>query len=254
MFIYNRVLEGDCTQLLKTVPAESIGLVLTDPPYFVRYRDRRGRTIANDSDPASVLHAFNELYRVLRPDTFCISFYGWNSVDAFIRSWRGAGFQLVGHLVWHKDYSSRTGFLRARHEQAYLLAKGRPERPAAPLDDVRPWHYSGNRRHPTEKDVRVLTPLIETFSKPGDVVLDPFAGSGSTLEAAARMQRRFLGIELDPHHCHVIRNRLVDFGEGAPDLSDSDPEISQRGELRALWRWLLDHDQQELAEVVRQAL
>lgn len=61
----NRILHGDCVQLLKTLPTESIDLVLTDPPYFVRYRDRTGRTIANDANPDSVIGAFTDLYLVL---------------------------------------------------------------------------------------------------------------------------------------------------------------------------------------------
>jgi adenine-specific DNA-methyltransferase len=115
-----------------------------------------------------------------------VSFYGWNRIDAFFRFWRQAGFYPVEHIVWAKNYASSRGFLEARHEQAYLLAKGRPAKPALPIADVREWEYSGNRAHPTEKAVSVLKPLIEAFSRPGDLVLDPFSGSGSTSAAAPR--------------------------------------------------------------------
>ena len=206
---HNRILQGDCTQLLKSVPDNSVDFILTDPPYFVRYKDRSGRTIANDRDPQSVLGAFTDLHRVLKPDSFCISFYGWNSVDAFFHAWKHAGFRPVGHIVWRKNYASSTGFLRACHEQAYVLAKGRPAKPARPLDDVQPWEYTGNKVHPTEKAVSILSPLIETFSSPGNVVLDPFAGSGSTLVSAALLNRRYLGIELKPHYCQLAEKRLA---------------------------------------------
>ena len=206
---HNRILQGDCTQLLKSVPDNSVDFILTDPPYFVRYKDRSGRTIANDRDPQSVLGAFTDLHRTLKPDSFCVSFYGWNSVDAFFHAWKHAGFTPVGHIVWRKNYASSTGFLRACHEQAYVLAKGRPAKPSRPLDDVQPWEYTGNKVHPTEKAVSILTPLIETFSRPGNVVLDPFAGSGSTLVAAALLKRRYLGIELEPHYCQLAEKRLA---------------------------------------------
>ncbi|MFA5911062.1 MAG: DNA methyltransferase [Vicinamibacterales bacterium] len=205
----NRIINGDCTGVLKTIADESIDFVLTDPPYLVGYRDRSGRTIANDSRPESVLGAFDDVYRVLKPDNFCISFYGWNRVDAFFGAWRRAGFTPVGHMVWRKNYASSTGFLNARHEQAYLLAKGRPAKPARPLDDVQPWEYTGNHSHPTEKAVSILEPLIRTFSRPGDVVLDPFAGSGSTLVAAALSGRRYLGIELESRYCQLAEKRLA---------------------------------------------
>ncbi len=181
---------------------------MTDPPYGVRYTDRHGRTVANDDDLTPVLAAFQDVYRVLKQNTLCISFYGWNHVDAFFRAWRTAGFYPVGHLVWRKSYPSSRGFLESRHEQAYLLAKGRPAKPAAPIADVREWEYSGNRAHPTQKAVSVLRPLIESFSRPGDLVLDPFSGSGSTSVAAAQAGRRFLGIELEPHYCEYARKCL----------------------------------------------
>jgi site-specific DNA-methyltransferase (adenine-specific) len=205
----HRVLHGDCTQILKTLPDNSVDLVVTDPPYFVRYKDRSGRSIANDSDPASVLGAFTDVYRVLKPDTFCVSFYGWSAIGAFSEAWQAAGLRIVGHIVFHKNYASRSGVLNYRHEQAYVLAKGRPEKPAQPLDDVLAWEYSGNKLHPTEKAVGTLKPLIESFSKPGDLVLDPFAGSGSTLVATALSGRQALGIELEERYCTLAGKRLA---------------------------------------------
>jgi len=212
MFPTDHILHGDCTRILRTLPDASVDLVVTDPPYGVRYRDRLNRTVANDDRPERILGAFNDVYRLLKPDTFCVSFYGWNRVDAFLTAWRRAGFVPVGHLVRQKNYASSRGFLEARHEQAYLLAKGRPAKPAQPLSDVRPWQYSGNSVHPTEKAVSVLRPLIDSFSKPGDVVLDPFAGSGSTCVAAAECGRRYLGIELEERYCEHARRRLAQFG------------------------------------------
>jgi adenine-specific DNA-methyltransferase len=212
MFPTNQILQGDCTRVLRTLPDASVDLVVTDPPYGVRYRDRLNRTIANDDHPERILGAFSGVYRVLKPDTFCVSFYGWNRADAFLAAWRRAGFVPVGHLVWQKNYASSRSFLEARHEQAYLLAKGRPAKPARPLSDVRPWQYSGNSLHPTEKAVSVLRPLIESFSKPGGVVADPFAGSGSTCVAAAECGRRYLGIELEARYCELARQRLAQFG------------------------------------------
>lgn len=209
MSTINQIIQGDCTQVLQSLPGESVDFVLTDPPYFVRYKDRSGRTIQNDDNPASVLGAFNDLYRILKPDSFCICFYGWNRINDFFRAWTDAGFKPVGHIVWGKNYTSSTRFLNNRHEQAYLLAKGRPACPAQPLDDVREWEYSGNTVHPTEKAVSVLKPLIETFSFAGDVVLDPFAGSGSTLVAAAMTGRKYLGIELEEKYCEHARRRLA---------------------------------------------
>jgi DNA modification methylase len=207
--MYNRVIQGDCTAVLKTIPAESVDFVLTDPPYFVQYKDRSGRTIRNDRYPGQILDAFNDVYRVLKPNSLCVSFYGWNRVDSFFSAWKGAGFVPVGHIVFSKSYASAQRFVRYQHEAAYLLAKGRPELPSAPISDVLPWHYTGNYNHPTEKSVDTIKPIIEAFTKAGDVVLDPFAGSGSSLVAAALLRRQYIGIELEQKYCEHAWRRLA---------------------------------------------
>ncbi|HHV3685055.1 TPA: DNA methyltransferase, partial [Salmonella enterica] len=111
-------------------------------------------------------------------------------------AWKSAGFSVVGHLVFPKTYTSKAAYVGYRHECAYILEKGRPPLPQNPLNDVIAWKYSGNRHHPTEKPVTSLQPLIESFTHPNAIVLDPFAGSGSTCVAAVQAGRRYIGIEL----------------------------------------------------------
>jgi site-specific DNA-methyltransferase (adenine-specific) len=207
----NSIIQGDCIEVLKSLPDRSVDFVLTDPPYLVRYKDRSGRTVKNDcgKHPESVLGAFAELYRVMKPNSLCVSFYGWNRVDAFFRSWKDAGLTPVAHIVFRKKYASARRFVAYEHEAAYLLAKGRPDMPADPISDVLPWHYSGNRWHPTEKSVETLKPIVEVFTKPGDVVLDPFAGSGSSLVTAALLDRQYIGIELEAKYCAHAQRRLA---------------------------------------------
>ncbi|EJT04938.1 DNA methyltransferase [Rhizobium sp. CCGE 510] len=196
----NTILHGDCITLMQCLQSGSVDFILTDPPYLVNYRDRHGRTVANDSKSDWLRPAFAEMYRLLKPGGFAVSFYGWNKVDAFMDAWRHAGFRIVGHLVFAKDYASSKRFLRYTHEQAYLLAKGPVREPRSPLRDVLGWDNTGNHLHPTQKPLRPLAELIGSFSQPGDLVLDPFCGSGSTLVAARRLGRDYLGIELEAQH------------------------------------------------------
>jgi len=150
------------------------------------------------------------MYRVLKTDACAISFYGWPKIAQFATAWRRAGFRTGGHIVFRKPYASQSAFVQYRHEAAYVLLKGKPQLPEAPLPDVLDWTYTGNKLHPTQKSVQVLMPLIECFTKPGDIVLDPFAGSGSTCIAASHLGRRTIGIEIDEeHHRMAIHRRAA---------------------------------------------
>ena len=184
------VVRGDCIDVMKEMPSKSVDLILTDPPYLVRYCDRSGRSVKNDDNDAWIDPAFAQMHRVLKDNSFCVSFYAWNKVDRFVDAWKEAGFHIAGHIVFTKKYASSARFMSYQHEQAYLLAKGNPVPPSNPPPDVIGWTYTGNRLHPTQKPVGIFVPLIEAFTKPGDTVLDPFCGSGSTLVAAQDLGRR----------------------------------------------------------------
>lgn len=208
--VINQVLCGDALDVLKNFDANSVDLVVTDPPYLCNYTDKSNRTIANDNTDSNVLAVYDEIYRLMKPRSYLITFYGWEQIAAFSAAWQKAGFRVVGRFVWLKDYtSSGKGFMNYQHESAFLLTKGHPDRPKTLIDDVQPWVYSGNKVHPTEKSVDIITPLIKCFSDVGDVVLDPFLGSGSTAVAAALTNRSYIGVELEEHYCNCAQKRLA---------------------------------------------
>ncbi len=199
----NRIIGGNCIDVLKEMPSESIDLVVTDPPYIVNYRSREGRRYANDDNDLWLKPSFAEVFRVLKDDAFCVCFFGWHKVDLFLEAWRGAGFRTLEHLVWVKDYPSSVGLAQRFHEAAYLLVKGRPPRPQVILRSVLDWKYTGDELHPTQKPVMSILPLIMAYSRKRDIVLDPFAGSGTTTVAARQLGRRYI---LD--FGHILRFKL----------------------------------------------
>ncbi|MFC3071601.1 DNA methyltransferase [Shinella pollutisoli] len=205
----NSIQRGDCIEVMRQMPARSVDFILTDPPYLVRYKSRDGRSIANDDNADWLEPASRAMFRVLKNDSLCVSFYGWTQTDRFMSAWRAAGFRIVGHIVFRKRYASRARFVSYTHESAYVLAKGRPVLPANPPADVIDFPYSGNRLHPTQKPVAALKPLIEAFCPEGGLVLDPFCGSGSTLVAACEANCDYLGIELDPAYHGIAARRLA---------------------------------------------
>ena len=112
-------------------------------------------------------------------------------------------------IVWTKPYASSERFIGRFHEQAHLLAKGRPHKPHLRLPSVlEEWQYTGNRLHPTQKPVMALMPLIMAFSRQDDIVLDPFAGSATTAVAAIQCNRRYICIEQDAGYCAAARARI----------------------------------------------
>ncbi len=205
---HNTIINADCLQFLPEIETRSIDFILTDPPYITRYKSRDGRTVPNDDNDAWLKPAFAEMYRVLGRDSFAVSFYGWPQADKFMQAYRSAGFRVVGHFTFPKRYASRTRYVRYQHEAAHLLIKGNPPYPEEPISDVIEWTYSGNKFHPTQKSLAILKPLIRAFSRPGDCVLDPFSGSGSTLLAAKIVGRNYIGVEMDATYHAVAKKRL----------------------------------------------
>jgi DNA modification methylase len=211
----NTIILADCIHAMANLDPASVDFVLTDPPYLVNYRGRDGRTVTNDDNAHWLRPAFSQIYRVLKPASFCVSFYAWNKVHLFMAAWRDVGFRAVGHIVFRKRYASSARFLRYQHEVAYLLAKGDVKPPAQPIPDVIDFRYTGNKLHPTQKPIGALKPLISTFCPPDGVVLDPFAGSGSTLVAAKQLGRRYIGFEIDAQHHRTATARLEDMKAAA---------------------------------------
>ena len=210
MTAHDTIIQADCITAMAELPAGSVDFVLTNPPYLIDYRGRDGRSVMNDDNTRWLHPAFSQIHRVLKPASFCVSFYAWNRVHLFMAAWRDAGFRPVGHIVFRKRYASSARFLRYEHEVAYLLAKGDVTPPAQPIPDVIEFRYTGNKLHPTQKPTAALAPLISAFCPAGGLVLDPFAGSGSTLVAARQLGRRFLGFEIDEQHHRTATTRLED--------------------------------------------
>lgn len=224
---------GDCVHRMRAMKNGSVDFVLTDPPYGVGYKDRNGRTIQGDVRLDWLKPAFKEMFRLLKPNSFAISFYGYNRIGEFAAAWQAAGFEMVGHFTFAKHYASNRGrgYTSRRHENSYLLIKGRPSVPVEAPSDVLRWgKYTGNILHPTQKPIEPLRELIGAYSKPGDVVLDPFSGSGSTAEAATREGRRFVGIDLEPEFFQASAQRLAAVPANLPKPARPAPPVlrSQR--------------------------
>jgi len=202
--------QGDCLDVLPGFAGGSVDVVVTDPPYLVGYRGRSRRHAAmarDDADGWWVEPAYRELFRVLRDDAFCVSFYGWPHVDVWMGAWRAAGFRPVSHLLFEKERPGLGRVTRSRHETAFVLAKGKP-RVVRAIPDLLPFRRERGNPHPTPKPVAPLARLIRSLVPDGVLVLDPFAGSGGILVAARLAGCRAVGIEIEPRWCALAASRL----------------------------------------------
>jgi DNA modification methylase len=221
---------GDCREILPELESETFDLALTDPPYLVSYSGRWGsdwEPIAGDCDPSWVLPVYADLFRVLKPDSMCLSFYGWPQAEIFLSSWRLVGFRPISVFVLVKRRIGLGYFTRAQHEQAYLLAKGRPQKPTVAPSDVLDWETPSVSLHPNQKPVGAISKLLSSFSNESSYIIDPFSGSGTTLVAARMCGRKAVGIEIEKRSCEIAAMRL---SQEVLHFSECASEQAQPGE------------------------
>ncbi|MHB8707958.1 MAG: DNA-methyltransferase, partial [Desulfuromonadales bacterium] len=213
--------QGDCRDLLCRLPDHSVDLLLTDPPYNLNpystgnmqfaWRGAINNDVAawdREFDPAEYR---DEFLRVLKPSGNLFAFCSYNLLGRWHEVFDPL-FDTFQFFVWHKSNPvpkiRRQGFLNSCELIVCMWNKGHrwnfgrqrdmhnffegpicmaPERLKAP-------------KHPAQKPVRLLKHLIDIASQPGDLVLDPFMGVGSTGVAALALERRFVGMELDPDY------------------------------------------------------
>ena len=194
----------DCLPRLRSMPDKSIDLVLTDPPYGIRHaRSRGANSIFRPFTPKSwdsaipTTEFFHEMLRVGRRHII----WGGNYYAHILpptNAW----------LVWYKS----DGLPSLQFSDCELAWTSCPTnsrvfncRHRGGLKDSKETLVA----HPTQKALAVMQWCIELFSKPGDTILDPFLGSGTTGVAAKLLGRKFIGIERDPEYMTIASKRIA---------------------------------------------
>lgn len=189
-----RLVESDSRAFLRSLPDECVDLVLTDFPYFFRRSGTYFRKWFETLPDEDLKAATGELARVLRPDGHLLLFADWHYEPVFGEWCRSLGLKTHRSLVWDKESAAMGGDVWSQHEYIVHAEKGRREGNLPYLPSILrgPRRRPNHGGYPTEKHVSVLSPLIEHWTSPGDVVLDPFCGSGNVGVAARRLGRRAL--------------------------------------------------------------
>lgn len=231
------IYQGDCREMLPPMKEASVDLILTDPPYghnnnngdLIHNREAAlglpakthgdARPIANDGPEANdvIRWLFIESRRLLKPGACCCCCCGGGGPDpTFARwtLWMDEALRFKQAVVWDKGGLGMGWHYRRNYE--FILVG---EKPGAPCS----W-YGGHSQanvvcipgirptaddHPTPKPLRLMSLFIQLHSQPGELVVDPFMGGGTTLVAAKNLGRRAIGVELDEQYCEMAACRLA---------------------------------------------
>lgn len=230
-----RLEHGDAVEWLRTQPAASADLVITDPAYESLEKHRavgtttrlkRGKGSSNDWFPifpnARFPELFQGLWRVMKRDAHFYLFCDAETMFVARPLAEAAGFRFWKPLVWDKQHIGMGYHYRARCEFILFFEKGRRRLRDLGVADVLSVPRV-HRGYPTEKPVGLSEVLIQQSSEPGDVVVDPFMGSGSVGVAATRLGRDFRGTDLVARARALTEERLL--AEGArPEARAARPE------------------------------
>ncbi len=181
---------GNCFDLLNELPEESVDLVLTDPPYGIDYQSNRRVAreklpkFENDIDLSWVDGWVEQIHRVLKNDTHFYCFTRFDMYPTFFNS-ISQKFKIKNCLIWAKNNHGSgdlNGSYAPQHEMIIFAAKGSRHLNGSREGDILPCSNvpSAHRKHATQKPVELLRQLIEKSTDPEQIVLDPFAGTGST--------------------------------------------------------------------------
>lgn len=214
-----KLVHGDCLEVMKSIPDESIDLIVTDPPYLINYssnwnlKGNSGKPIIGDDDYDLIEKSIKEMYRVLKNNSAAYIFCSSKRIDYFMKCCLDVGFIIKNSIIWVKN-NWTSGDLKASYGQQYeiilLLNKGRRYFNGKRLSDV--WFFDRvafqHQYHPNEKPVKLLEQCILKHSDEGNIILDPFMGSGSTGIACLNTNRRFIGIEKNAKYYEIAIQRV----------------------------------------------
>jgi site-specific DNA-methyltransferase (adenine-specific) len=216
------IYHGDCRDVLEDLAGAGVraDLLATDPPYGQQFAGR-GETTAKANVRADgarqgmrvVRQMLAAIADVLAPDAHAYLFCHWESWPDFYDA-SASYLAIKSALIWHKDRGGMgdTEMEYARDYEVILYGTCGARRPlegrrdGAVIAGIPP--VGNDRRHPTEKPVRLMQYLIGKSCPVGGLVVDPFMGAGSTLEAALNLGRRAIGIEIEERYCEIAAKRL----------------------------------------------
>lgn len=212
----NKIYSGDCLEEIKKIPDKSIDAIITDPPYFLGMTHNGKKGEMTDLAICTPFYdmLFKEIKRVLKDDGSVYMFTDWRGYAFYYPIFdRNIGARNM--LVWDKG-SGGGNYYTFEHEliifgtnNTHFACKGARNI----LRGIKAFASgakatNGEKVHPTQKPIELIERLICDSTKEGDLVLDCFMGSGTTAIAAKKLNRNFIGFEIQEKYVEIAQQRL----------------------------------------------
>lgn len=241
----NHIYLMDCREGMRLMPEATVDLIVTDPPFAIEFSARRSNY---NRLPNRVLEGYNEIpseeyyeftlswtqlaYRVLKPSGSMYLFSGWNNLRDILNALHEIGFEVVNHIIWKYQFGvyTKRRFVTSHYHCLYVCkddrlrrfypdsrfpsdARSESGRSLRYLDMEDVWvipreYWNGDIKTPTKLPSALVEKILQYSSLEGDLVLDPFLGSGQVAIVAKRMGRRYLGFEIVPEYYQLALHRL----------------------------------------------
>lgn len=241
----NKIYHRDCLKGMKKIPDNFIDLVITDPPFAIDFKAKRSNYNRMSS---RVLEGYNEIpkeqyydftrdwmreiYRVLRNSGSMYVFSGWNNLKDILTVLDEIGFITINHLVWKYQFGvvTRNKFVTSHYHCLYVCkddkqrkffpharfskeAKNEKGGSLSYKDKEDVWvinreYWNGDTKTPTKLPAELVKKILAYSSQEGDIVLDPFLGSGQVAVVSKMLNRKYLGFEIVKEYYDFAKKRL----------------------------------------------
>ena len=234
---------GDCEELMSSIKSNSVDLILTDPPFNLgSFMRGRGTNLDKMRDNQFSYAGWDDLEfeewllkmnaffqqsnRILRKKGSLLLFMSLIKIESIIKIAQQNNFYYKTVGIWHKTNpmprNMNLQFVNSTEAWVYFINEGTTgtfNNDSKVLHDFVESSLTTQTekkfgKHPTQKPVRILNHFVKILTNPGDIICDPFMGSGSTGVSCEINDRRFIGIELDKNYYTLAKNRIQDISKG----------------------------------------
>ena len=241
----NKIYNQDCIDGMKAIPDGKIDLVVTDPPFAINFKAKKANY---NRTASRVLSGYNEItkenyyeftlnwmsqcFRILKESGGMYVFSGWNNLADILNAIEEIGFITVNHIIWKYQFGVVTNrkFVTSHYHCLYIC-KNDKKRKFFPYErfskeeknnqgrslhykdkedvwEIKREYWTGDEKTPTKLPAEIIKKILQYSSEEGDLVFDPFLGSGQTAVVSKLLKRNYIGFEIVKEYFDFISKRL----------------------------------------------